>query len=107
MASGGYPGAYEKGKKIQGLADADSLKDVVVFHAGTTRTQDDAGSNVYRTNGGRVLNVTALGKDIQEAIDTCYKAVRKVKFEKAHFRSDIGQRALRRLTHGATAIKRR
>ena len=97
VASGGYPGKYEKGKVINGLDEAGKLKDVVVFHAGTkagARGQGPGASIV--TNGGRVLNVTALGKDIKEAIDKAYEAVGKISFEKMYYRRDIGYRALER-----------
>jgi len=89
IASGGYPGHYEKGKEITGLDEAEKMKDVVVFHAGTKRQ-----SSKYITDGGRVLGVTALGDDIESAISTAYKAVSKIKFENMHFRRDIGKKAL-------------
>lgn len=92
LASGGYPGPYEKGKAISGLADAEA-EGTTVFHAGTRRVGD-----AIVTSGGRVLSVTALGDDIPQAIDTAYRAVGKVRFEGAHFRTDIGRKALRRLT---------
>lgn len=92
MASGGYPGTYEKGKEITGLAAANAMDDVVVFHAGT-RAED---GKVY-TNGGRVLGVTALGADIGEARDRAYEAVRAIHFHRAHWRTDIGAKAIRRL----------
>ncbi|MEE9585878.1 MAG: phosphoribosylamine--glycine ligase, partial [Nitrososphaerales archaeon] len=89
MASGGYPGVYEKGKVIQGLDDAVRMKDVMVFHAGTARQ----GGEVV-TNGGRVLGVTALGRDIREAVSKVYGAAEAVRFKGAHYRRDIGHRAL-------------
>ncbi len=91
MASGGYPVKYEKGKVISGLKEANAMEDVIVFHAGTAKE----GDNIV-TNGGRVLGVTALGSDIEDAINRAYKAVEKISFEKAYFREDIGHRALRR-----------
>jgi len=91
MASGGYPGKYEKGKEISGLDEAGKLPETVVFHAGTR--QEDG--NVV-TDGGRVLGVSSLGATIKESIDNAYKAVEKISFEKAHFRKDIGQKALKR-----------
>jgi len=90
IASGGYPGKYEKGKTIKGLDEVKKMKDVVAFHAGTKRAQ------TFITNGGRVLNVTALGNNIKEAIDKAYKAVGKINFEKMYYRRDIGHRALSR-----------
>ena len=92
MASGGYPGAYEKGKEITGLEAAGAMDDVVVFHAGT-RAED--GKIV--TSGGRVLGVTALGADVTEARDRAYEAVRAIHFHRAHWRTDIGAKAIRRL----------
>ena len=92
MASGGYPGEYEKGKEITGLEAASRLDDVVVFHAGTRAE----GGKIY-TNGGRVLGVTALGADINEARDRAYEAVRAIHFHRAHWRTDIGAKAIRRL----------
>ncbi len=89
MASGGYPKAYEKGKEITGLADAESDPDVMVFHAGTKRD----GDRLF-TNGGRVLNVTARGATLKETIDRAYVAVRKIHFDGAHYRTDIGRKAL-------------
>jgi phosphoribosylamine--glycine ligase len=91
MASGGYPGAHEKGKVITGLRAAARLKDVVVFHAGTALV----GGKVV-TNGGRVLGVTALGKDIAEAIARAYRGVEKIRWEGVHYRTDIGKKALGR-----------
>lgn len=83
MASGGYPGKYENGKLIEGIACAD--EDVVVFHAGT-KVQDGK----YYTNGGRVLGVSATGKDIADARKKAYANVKKIKFEDAQYRTDIG-----------------
>jgi phosphoribosylamine--glycine ligase len=93
MASGGYPGPYDKGKVISGMDDAERVDDAVVFHAGTKQT--DAG---VVTAGGRVLNVTATASDIPTAIARAYEAVKAIGFEGAHFRHDIGQKALARLT---------
>jgi len=90
MASGGYPGKYEKGKIITGLAEAEQLEDTVVFHAGTAEKD---GKIV--TSGGRVLGVTALGSDLQAAVDQAYRAVEKIQFDGAHYRKDIAWRALR------------
>ncbi len=89
MASGGYPGAYAKGKTITGLEEAARDPEVVVFHAGTKAANDQ-----IQTNGGRVLNVTATGGDIAASIDRAYAAVRCIRFEGAHYRTDIGRRAL-------------
>lgn len=92
MASGGYPRDYEKGKVIRGLADAEAAHGVMVFHAGTRASDGD-----IVTNGGRVLNVTATGPDLPAAIARAYGAVNKIHFEGAHFRTDIGRKALARL----------
>ncbi len=92
MASGGYPGAYETGKTIQGIAEAEQEIGAIVFHAGT-KTANDA----LVTSGGRVLNVTAMGADIPGAIANAYAAVERIRFEDAHYRTDIGQKALARL----------
>lgn len=89
MASGGYPKSYPKGIEITGLADG-QLDGVTVYHAGTA-IQDDK----LVTSGGRVLGVTALGNTLEEALDKSYKAVEAISFEGAHYRKDIGQRALK------------
>jgi len=90
MASGGYPGDYDKGKKITGLEDAEQLGDVVVFHAGTKSQNGEV-----VTNGGRVLGVTALGENIKDAKVRAYEAVAKVKFDGAYWRRDIADKAIR------------
>ncbi|PIY83373.1 MAG: phosphoribosylamine--glycine ligase [Candidatus Omnitrophica bacterium CG_4_10_14_0_2_um_filter_44_9] len=98
VASGGYPGEYEKGKVITGLEKAAKLKDVVVFHAGTIKTEDrgQTADGRYYTDGGRVLGVTALGKDIKAAASKAYEAVKLIHFDKMHYRKDIGWRALKK-----------
>jgi phosphoribosylamine--glycine ligase len=85
LASGGYPGKYETGKPIEGLDDAESLGDVVVFHAGTR-----AAGGGFATAGGRVLGVTATGSDLRSAADRAYEAARRIRFEAVHYRKDIG-----------------
>lgn len=92
MASGGYPGAFEKGFAIEGLERAAVLPDVNVFHAGTRRQGDR-----FVTAGGRVLNVTARGNDLRAAIDRAYEACGLIRFEGCHFRRDIGRKGLRKL----------
>ena len=89
MASGGYPGNYEKGKEIRGLDKAADHKSVMVFHSGTALRD---GKVV--TDGGRVLGVTGLGPSVAAAIDNAYAGVREITFEGAHYRRDIGARAL-------------
>jgi len=91
MASGGYPGEYEKGKLITGLQEAEQLEDVAVFHAGTRKQNGDV-----VTNGGRVLGVTALGADVAAAKARAYEAVDCIAFEGAYFRRDIADKAIRR-----------
>ena len=92
MASDGYPGDYEKNKPILGLdkvgADA-ANSGVMVFHAGATRQ-----GNEVVTAGGRVLGVTATGPDVAAAIEKAYAAVGQIHFQGAHYRKDIGQKAL-------------
>jgi len=92
MASGGYPGSYEKGKEIRGLDAVAGMSDTVVFHAGT---KSEGGKLL--TAGGRVLGVTALGDSISDARDRAYEAVSKIHFHRAHWRTDIAAKALRRL----------
>ncbi len=91
MASGGYPGEYEKGKVITGIKEAEQLKNVVVFHAGTTMEGGD-----IVTNGGRVLGVTAMGVDVAAAKARAYEAVEKIQFEGACYRTDIADKAISR-----------
>jgi phosphoribosylamine---glycine ligase len=88
MASGGYPGNYEKGKPIRGLNDAAELPNVKVFHAGTAKN-----GNEIVTNGGRVLGVTAWATDLKSARATAYATVEKISFDGAQFRRDIAAKA--------------
>jgi phosphoribosylamine---glycine ligase len=90
MASGGYPGNYEKGKAIYGLDEVAKIPDVKVFHAGTAKN-----GNEIVTNGGRVLGVTALGRDLKTAQTAAYAAVEKIHFDGAQFRRDIAAKALK------------
>jgi len=85
MASGGYPGHYETGKVINGLEDAEKTG-AIVFHAGTT-----VKNNKIVTAGGRVLGITALGKDVQTARQKAYEAVSKIHFDGMHYRKDISK----------------
>ncbi|MBU0757846.1 MAG: phosphoribosylamine--glycine ligase [Nanoarchaeota archaeon] len=91
LASGGYPGKYEKDKPITGLKKAGNVPDVMVFHAGAKNHED----GIF-TNGGRVLGVTGIGKNIRQAIDRSYEAARLINFENMHYRKDIGAKALNR-----------
>jgi phosphoribosylamine---glycine ligase len=91
MASGGYPGVYEKGHEIFGLEDAAAMPGVTAFHAGTEKRD---GKIV--AVGGRVLDVTATGKNVAEARARAYAAVEKISWQDSFYRKDIGWRALRR-----------
>ncbi len=91
MASQGYPGSYQKGKKITGIKEAQQSGDVMVFHAGTTERDGD-----IVTSGGRVLGVTALGKTIADAKARAYQAVDKIQFEGAYCRRDIADKAIKK-----------
>ncbi len=91
MASGGYPGTYAVGKRIDGLELAGAVEGVKVFHAGTTRRDD-----VYYTAGGRVLGVTARAASLETAVARAYEACGKIEFEGGHYRKDIAGRALKR-----------
>ena len=90
LASEGYPGSYEKGKVILGIEEAEAIDGVMVFHAGTKRNAD--GELV--TNGGRVLNVVALGDTFEQARERAYEACDLINFEGKQLRSDIGRKAL-------------
>ena len=89
MASGGYPEKYETGKEIAGLDENGQTDGAYVYHAGTKLE-----NGKFLTAGGRVLGVTATGDTLKSALDDAYKAVGKISFEKAHFRNDIGKKAL-------------
>jgi phosphoribosylamine--glycine ligase len=84
LASGGYPGNYEKGKVINGLG---SIHDAIIFHAGTK----DSGNGHIVTNGGRVLAVSGMGPDIEEARKKAYLAIRHISWDGMQFRQDIGK----------------
>lgn len=88
-ASPGYPGDYSKGLPITGVEEAEKLSDIVVFHAGTAVKDDQ-----LVTAGGRVLNVTATGSTLDEAIGKAYAAIKLIHFDGMHYRTDIGQRPL-------------
>ncbi len=89
LASGGYPKKYETGLKITGLNENGQLDDVNIYHAGTKLE-----NNEFYTSGGRVLGVTAVSDTLKSAVDKAYGAVNDIKFDKMHYRKDIGQRAL-------------
>ena len=88
-ASEGYPGSYPKNREITGLADAEALRDVAVFHAGTKLADDGR----VLTNGGRVLAVTATGDDLAGALVRAYNGVEQIRFQGMHYRRDIGAKA--------------
>jgi len=97
LASGGYPGAYEKNKKILGL-NKKLGNDIFIFHAGTKLQEGDE----VVTQGGRVLGVTAIANDFHSVRERAYWAVGKITFDKAYYRKDIGAKALKHLiTSGA------
>jgi phosphoribosylamine--glycine ligase len=91
MAAKGYPGAVEKGSPIKGIHEAETPDDVIVFHAGTRQDGDR-----ILANGGRVLNVTAMGRTITEAQSKAYEAIAKIDWPEGFCRRDIGWRAVER-----------
>jgi phosphoribosylamine--glycine ligase len=91
MASGGYPGTYEVGKRIDGLEEAAAVAGVKVFHAGTSKRY-----GIYYTAGGRVLGVTARAASLETAVSKAYEACAKISFDGAHYRKDIAGRALKK-----------
>jgi phosphoribosylamine--glycine ligase len=90
MASGGYPGTFEVGKRIDGLEEANAIEGVKVFHAGTSKRD-----GTCYTSGGRVLGVTARAENVKTAVDRAYAACGKISFDQAHYRKDIAHRALK------------
>src|SRR5580692_4817513 len=90
MASGGYPGTFEVGKRIDGLEEANAIEGVKVFHAGTSKRD-----GICYTSGGRVLGVTARAENLKTAVDRAYAACGKISFDQAHYRKDIAHRALK------------
>jgi phosphoribosylamine--glycine ligase len=91
MSSGGYPGTYEVGKRIDGLEEAAAISGVKVFHAGTSKRD-----GICYTAGGRVLGVTARAADLETAVARAYEACGKISFDGAHYRKDIAGRALKK-----------
>ncbi len=90
-ASGGYPGTFEVGKRIDGLDEAGAVSGVKVFHAGTSKRE-----GTYYTAGGRVLGVTARAASLEAAVARAYEACGKISFEGAHYRKDIAARAVKK-----------
>jgi len=88
LASGGYPGFIEPGKRIKGINEAETIPGVKIYHAGT---QSDTEGNIM-TTGGRVLGVTAISDNIENARSIVYEAIGKIEFEKMHYRKDIGKK---------------
>ncbi len=97
MAAEGYPGHYERDRVIQNIEQAESVPEVKVFHAGTTLRTDDLPARESRivTDGGRVLNVTAIGSSLSEAQARAYEAARAIKFAGGWYRHDIAHQAVR------------
>ena len=93
MASSGYPGEYKKGYEIKGLEEVKEGDDLVIFHAGT-----EFKNGKFYTSGGRVLGVTGVGKDLKEAFEKTYSAVKKITWEGVHYRKDIGRKGLKYLS---------
>lgn len=91
VSSGGYPGTFEMGKRIDGLEDANAVEGVKVFHAGTSKRD-----GIYYTAGGRVLGVTARAAELKTAVTRAYEATSRIAFEGAHYRKDIAARALKK-----------
>ena len=91
MATKGYPGAYARGSEIRGVAEAEAMEGVRVFHAGTKR---DGGRLL--ADGGRVLNVTATGRTVAEAQARAYAAAERIEWPEGFYRRDIGRRAVAR-----------
>ena len=90
LASGGYPGTYEKGKEIKGLENVSSMQNFVLFHGGTAFSPE--GKIV--TDGGRVLSAVGLGTSLEEALVNAYEGVDRISFENMHYRRDIARRAV-------------
>ncbi len=100
LASGGYPGSYEKGFTIQGLEEVEASQEQMVFHAGTKRDE-----NRYLTAGGRVLGVTCLGDSLEEALNTAYLNTARISWPGSQYRRDIGLRGLKHLTAGKKKLQ--
>lgn len=96
LAQEGYPGAYAKGAPIGGLAAANRIPGVMVFHAGTKRE-----GRAVVTDGGRVLGVTALGETVEKAIEKAYRAAARIRWDGVYYRKDIGGKAMARASKKA------
>ncbi len=93
VASGGYPGSYETGLAIEGVAAAGAVEGAVIFHSGTRRSA----TGTLETAGGRVLAVTGTGAGLEQAARCCYEAVSKIRFDGMHYRRDIAAAAIQRV----------
>lgn len=94
LASGGYPGSYQKGKEISGIKAAEKIQDVFVYHAGTEQKKGNQQS-LFLTTGGRVLSVAGLGLNLREAQEKAYQGVEKIHFDSMQYRKDIGSKGLK------------
>jgi phosphoribosylamine--glycine ligase len=92
LASAGYPGSYDVGKRITGLPEAAKIQDLLVFHAGTRKE-----NGLWQTAGGRVLNLVGIGPDLPEALAKAYQGTKLITFPGCQYRNDIGWRELNRL----------
>ena len=95
MVSGGYPSSYDRGHVIENIDEANKVIDTVVFQAGTSIKDKRT-----ITDGGRVLGITSLGDDLEDALSKAYIAVETISYEGAFYRNDIGHRELRRMKDG-------
>ena len=95
MASKGYPNDYKTGYEINGIEKASNQKDIYIYHAGTKKIND-----ITQTNGGRVLNITSLGKTVKEANKSALSAVNMINWDGSYYRNDIGWRAIKREENG-------
>jgi phosphoribosylamine--glycine ligase len=98
MAAEGYPGSYEKGSEIRGLDQAGAVEGVTVFHAGTKAAGTKAADGRILANGGRVLNVSATGRDLAQARARAYAAIDRIDWPEGYWRTDIAWRALERVS---------
>jgi phosphoribosylamine--glycine ligase len=99
LTANGYPGSYDKGKEIHGLDKLANWHSGFVFHAGTTKE-----NNRWLTSGGRVLGVTARGKNIADAAREAYRAVGEITWEGMHYRKDIARRAVKRVSGSESRV---
>lgn len=95
LASGGYPGNYQKGLPITGIEEAEKMDDIIIFHAGTKIIDNGLPAKALATAGGRVLGITAVADDLQTALNKAYAAVKLIHFDKMHYRTDIGLQSLK------------